>query len=228
MISSRIRSRAVALSTAAAVTAAAGVVAPSAFAQEETTPAAETAANETTADDETTETTADETADETTPEDEPDTEAPAAVAKVSVEIPADKTKQAITRNLEENDEVKAALAGHANVGWKHEGDSLPLGMKFSPVTATVTINPHTLRDKDPQTFEATDLDTGETLAEVTVKVTGVDTPNNPDNKPTPTTGRDIAIIFGVGAAIIAALAGMVQAFVPGGWQHVISYFGGNR
>ena len=215
MISSRIRSRAVALSTAAAVTAA-GVVAPSAFAQEETTPAAETAANETTADD------------ETTPEDEPDTEAPAAVAKVSVEIPADKTKQAITRNLEENDEVKAALAGHANVGWKHEGDSLPLGMKFSPVTATVTINPHTLRDKDPQTFEATDLDTGETLAEVTVKVTGVDTPNNPDNKPTPTTGRDIAIIFGVGAAIIAALAGMVQAFVPGGWQHVISYFGGNR
>lgn len=215
MISSRIRSRAVALSTAAAV-AAAGVVAPSAFAQEETTPAAETAANETTADD------------ETTPEDEPDTEAPAAVAKVSVEIPADKTKQAITRNLEENDEVKAALAGHANVGWKHEGDSLPLGMKFSPVTATVTINPHTLRDKDPQTFEATDLDTGETLAEVTVKVTGVDTPNNPDNKPTPTTGRDIAIIFGVGAAIIAALAGMVQAFVPGGWQHVISYFGGNR
>lgn len=215
MISSRIRSRAVALSTAAAV-AAAGVVAPSAFAQEETAPAAETAANETTADD------------ETTPEDEPDTEAPAAVAKVSVEIPADKTKQAITRNLEENDEVKAALAGHANVGWKHEGDSLPLGMKFSPVTATVTINPHTLRDKDPQTFEATDLDTGETLAEVTVKVTGVDTPNNPDNKPTPTTGRDIAIIFGVGAAIIAALAGMVQAFVPGGWQHVISYFGGNR
>lgn len=215
MISSRIRSRAVALSTAAAVTAA-GVVAPSAFAQEETTPTAETAANETTADD------------ETTPEDETDTEAPAAVAKVSVEIPADKTKQAITRNLEENDEVKAALAGHANVGWKHEGDSLPLGMKFSPVTATVTINPHTLRDKDPQTFEATDLDTGETLAEVTVKVTGVDTPNNPDNKPTPTTGRDIAIIFGVGAAIIAALAGMVQAFVPGGWQHVISYFGGNR
>lgn len=216
MISSRIRSRAVALSTAAAV-AAAGVVAPSAFAQEETTPAAETAANETTADD-----------DETTPEDEPDTEAPAAVAKVSVEIPADKTKQAITRNLEENDEVKAALDGHANVGWKHEGDSLPLGMKFSPVTATVTINPHTLRDKDPQTFEATDLDTGETLAEVTVKVTGVDTPNNPDNKPTPPTGRDIAIIFGVGAAIIAALAGMVQAFVPGGWQYVISYFGGNR
>ena len=217
MISSRIRSRAVALSTAAAAAVtAAGVVAPSAFAQEETTPAAETAANETTADD------------ETTPEDEPDTEAPAAVAKVSVEIPADKTKQAITRNLEENDEVKAALAGHANVGWKHEGDSLPLGMKFSPVTATVTINPHTLRDKDPQTFEATDLDTGETLAEVTVNVTGVDTPNNPDNKSTPTTGRDIAIIFGVGAAIIAALAGMVQAFVPGGWQHVISYFGGNR
>lgn len=215
MISSRIRSRAVALSTAAAV-AAVGVVAPSAFAQEETAPAAETTADETTADD------------EITPEDEPDTEAPAAVAKVSVEIPADKTKQAITRNLEENDEVKAALAGHANVGWKHEGDSLPLGMKFSPVTATVTINPHTLRDKDPQTFEATDLDTGETLAEVTVKVTGVDTPNNPDNKPTPTTGRDIAIIFGVGAAIIAALAGMVQAFVPGGWQHVISYFGGNR
>lgn len=215
MISSRIRSRAVALSTAAAV-AAAGVVAPSAFAQEETAPTAETAADETTADD------------ETTPEDEPDTEAPAAVAKVSVEIPADKTKQAITRNLEENDEVKAALAGHANVGWKHEGDSLPLGMKFSPVTATVTINPHTLREKDPQTFVATDLDTGETLAEVTVTVTGVDAPNNPDNKPTPTTGRDIAIIFGVGAAIIAALAGMVQAFVPGGWQHVISYFGGNR
>lgn len=227
MISSRIRSRAVALSTAAAV-AAAGVVAPSAFAQEETAPAAETTADETTADDETTETTADETADETTPEDEPDTEAPAAAAKVSVEIPADKTKQAITRNLEENDEVKAALAGHANVGWKHEGDSLPLGMKFSPVTATVTINPHTLRDKDPQTFEATDLDTGETLAEVTVKVTGVDAPKNPGDKPTPTTGRDIAIIFGVGAAIIAALAGMVQAFVPGGWQHVISYFGGNR
>ena len=220
MISSRIRSRAVALSTAAAV-AAAGVVAPSAFAQEETAPAAETTAAETAAN----ETTAD---DETTPEDEPDTEAPAAVAKVSVEIAADKTKQAITRNLEENDEVKDALAGHANVGWKHEGDSLPLGMKFSPVTATVTINPHTLRDKDPQTFVATDLDTGETLAEVTVKVTGVDTPNNPDNKPTPTTGRDIAIIFGVGAAIIAALAGMVQAFVPGGWQHVISYFGGNR
>lgn len=228
------RTRSIALATAAAVTAA-GVVAPSALAQEETSPDAETAAvsgseavdteSETAAVDE----SESEAAEETTPEDEPDTEAPATAAKVSIEIKVDKTKQSISRNLEENDEVKAALAGHANVGWKHEGDSLPLGMKFSPVTATVTINPNTLREKDPQTFVATDLDTGEVVAEVKVTVTGVaDTPTNPGDEPKKTTPRQVAIIVGVAAAIAATLAGMVQFLVPGGWQHVISYFSGQR
>lgn len=224
------RTRSIALATAAAVTAA-GVVAPSALAQEETAPDAETAAvSESAAPESESETPAadeSESESESAPEDEPETEAPATAAKVSIEIKADKTQQSIPTNLEENDEVAAALAGHANVGWKDK--KTPLGMKFSPVTATVTINPNTLRDKNPQTFVATDLDTGETLAEVTVNVTGVaDTPINPGNKVTPTTPRQVAIIVGVAAAIAATLAGMVQFLVPGGWQHVISYFSGQR
>lgn len=224
------RTRSIALATAAAVTAA-GVVAPSALAQEETAPDAETAAvSESAAPESESETpAADESESESAPEDEPETEAPATAAKVSIEIKADKTKQSISHNLEENDEVAAALAGHANVGWKHEGDSLPLGMKFSPVTATVTVNPNTLRDKTPQTFVATDLDTGEVVAEVTVNVTGVaDTPINPGDDIKKTTPQQVAIIVGVAAAIAATLAGMVQFLVPGGWQHVISYFSGQR
>lgn len=224
------RTRSIALATAAAVTAA-GVVAPSALAQEETAPDAETAAvSESAAPESESETPAadeSESESESTPEDEPDTEAPATAAKVSIEIKADKTQQSIPTNLEENDEVKAALAGHANVGWKDK--KTPLGMKFSPVTATVTINPNTLRDDTPQTFVATDLDTGEVVAEVEVTVTGVaDTPTNPGDKPKKTTPQQVAIIVGVAAAIAATLAGMVQFLVPGGWQHVISYFGGNR
>ena len=226
------RTRSIALATAAAVTAA-GVVAPSALAQEETAPDAETAAvSESAAPESESETPAadeseSESESESAPEDEPETEAPATAAKVSIEIKADKTQQSIPTNLEENDEVAAALAGHANVGWKDK--KTPLGMKFSPVTATVTINPNTLRDKNPQTFVATDLDTGETLAEVTVNVTGVaDTPINPGDKPKKTTPKQVAIIVGVAAAIAATLAGMVQFLVPGGWQHVISYFSGQR
>lgn len=224
------RTRSIALATAAAVTAA-GVVAPSALAQEETAPDAETAAvSESAAPESESETpAADESESESAPEDEPETEAPATAAKVSIEIEADKTKETISKNLENYDEVIAALAGHANVGWKHEGESLPLGMKFSTATAEVTIKPGQLRDKTPQTFVATDLATGEVVAEVTVNVTGVaDTPINPGDDIKKTTPQQVAIIVGVAAAIAATLAGMVQFLVPGGWQHVISYFSGQR
>lgn len=226
------RTRSIALATAAAVTAA-GVVAPSALAQEETAPDAETASvSESAAPESESETPAadeSESESESTPEDEPDTEAPATAAKVSIEIKADKTQQSIPTNLEENDEVKAALAGHANVGWSFKGDSLPVGMKFSTVSSTLTIQPGQLRDDTPRTFVATDLATGEVVAEVTVTVTGVsDAPVNPGDDIQKTTPRQVAIIVGVAAAIAAALAGMVQFLVPGGWQHVISYFTGQR
>lgn len=227
------RTRSIALATAAAVTAA-GVVVPSALAQEETAPDAETAAvsesaaPESESESETPAADESESESESTPEDEPETEAPATAAKVSIEIKADKTKQAITRNLEENDEVKAALAGHANVGWKHEGESLPLGMKFSTVSSKLTIYPGQLRGNSSHTFVATDLATGEVVAEVNVTAKGQKAPDNPDNEIKKTTPRQAAIIVGVAAAIAAALAGMVQFLVPGGWQHVISYFTGQR
>ena len=60
-------------------------------------------------------------------------------------------------------------------------------------------------------------------------VTGIsDAPVNPGNDIKKTTPRQVAIIVGVAAAIAATLAGMVQFLVPGGWQHVISYFSGQR
>ena len=146
-----------------------------------------------------------------------------------MEIEIDKSQQLVTRDLGTYDQVAAALAGYDVVGWSIKNGNLPLGFKFNATTATITIEPGQLRDKTPQVFVATDLDTGETIAEVEVTVKGVqDTPNNPGNEITKTTPRDIAIIAGVGLAIVAALAGMVQAFVPGGWQQVISYFSGNR
>lgn len=237
------RTRLVAAATATAVIAS-GVVSPSAFAQEETDPTAETApevaAPEESADP--SESEAPEAPGESTdpeapgesedpgesdPTDEP--EVPAQPAQIDMEIKIDKSKQLVTRQLETDDQVAAALAGHDVVGWSIKNGDTPLGFKFNATTATITIEPGQLRDKTPQVFVATDLDTGETVAEVTVTVEGVqDAPINPGNKITKTKPRDIAIIAGVGLAIVAALAGMVQAFVPGGWQQVISYFSGNR
>lgn len=231
------RTRLVAAATTTAVIAS-GVVSPSAFAQEETDPTAETApevaAPEESGDPSESEVPGDTEApgestdpDPTDPTDEP--EVPAQPAQIDVEIKIDKSQQQVTRELETDDQVAAALAGHDVVGWSIKNGNLPLGFKFNATTATITIEPGQLRDKTPQEFVATDLDTGETIAEVKVTVEGVqDAPINPGNKPTKTTPRDIAIIAGVGLAIVAALAGMVQAFVPGGWQQVISYFSGNR
>lgn len=222
------RTRLVAAATATAVIAS-GVISPSAFAQEETDPTAETAP-EVAAPEESEapgESTDPESPGESEAPDEP--EAPAQLAQIDVEIEINKDQQQVTRALETDNQVAAALAGHDVVGWSIKSGNLPLGFKFNATTATVTIEPGQLRDTTPQVFVATDLDTGETVAEVKVTVKGVqDTPTNPGNKITETKPRDIAIIAGVGLAIVAALAGMVQAFVPGGWQQVISYFSGNR
>lgn len=225
------RTRSIALATAAAVTAA-GVVVPSALAQEETAPDAETAAVSESAESESesaeseseSETTA---SDETDPEDEPgETTAP---AKINLTVKSDSNKSTVTRVLEEEDEVKKALENHPSVGWSIKDGSLPVGMKFSTVSSTLTIQPGQLRDKTPRTFVATDLATGEVVAEVEVTVTGVSgAPVNPGNDIKKTTPRQVAIIVGVAAAIAATLAGMVQFLVPGGWQHVISYFSGQR
>lgn len=222
------RTRLVAAATATAVIAS-GVISPSAFAQEEADPTAETAP-EVAAPEESEapgESTDPESPGESEAPDEP--EAPAQLAQIDVEIEINKDQQQVTRALETDNQVAAALAGYDVVGWSIKNGNLPLGFKFNATTATITIEPGQLRDKTPQVFVATDLDTGETIAEVEVTVKGVqDTPNNPGNEITKTTPRDIAIIAGVGLAIVAALAGMVQAFVPGGWQQVISYFSGNR
>ena len=240
------RTRSIALATAAAVTAA-GVVAPSALAQEETALDAETAAvsesaapeNESESESESAESAESESAesesesetpapDETDPEDEPagETTAP---AKIDLTVEADSDKSTVTRVLEEEDEVKKALENHPSVGWSIKDGSLPVGMKFSTVSSTLTIQPGQLRDDTPRTFVATDLATGEVVAEVEVTVTGIsDAPVNPGNDIKKTTPRQVAIIVGVAAAIAATLAGMVQFLVPGGWQHVISYFSGQR
>lgn len=235
------RTRSIALATAAAVTAA-GVVAPSALAQEETAPDAETAAvsesaapeseseTETPAVDEFESESESETPapDETDPEDEPADET-TAPAKINLTVKSDSTKSTVTHVLEEEDEVKKALENHPSVIWSIKDGSLPVGMKFSTVSSTLTIHPGQLRDKTPRTFVATDLATGEVVAEVTVNVTGVaDTPINPGDEIKKTTPQQVAIIVGVAAAIAATLAGMVQFLVPGGWQHVISYFSGQR
>lgn len=229
------RTRSIALAAAAAVTAA-GVVVPSALAQEETAPDAETAAVSESAESAESESAESESEsesetpapDETDPEDEPagETMAP---AKIDLTVTSDSTKSTVTRVLEEEDEVKKALENHPSVGWSFKGDSLPVGMKFSTVSSTLTIQPGQLRDDTPRTFVATDLATGEVVAEVTVTVTGIsDAPVNPGNDIKKTTPRQVAIIVGVAAAIAATLAGMVQFLVPGGWQHVISYFSGQR
>lgn len=232
------RTRSIALAAAAAVTAA-GVVVPSALAQEETAPDAETAAvSESAAPENESESAESEsesesesetpTPDETDPEDEPagETTAP---AKINLTVKSDSTKSTVTHVLEEEDEVKKALENHPSVGWSFKGDSLPVGMKFSTVSSTLTIHPGQLRDDTPRTFVATDLATGEVVAEVEVTVTGIsDAPVNPGNDIKKTTPRQVAIIVGVAAAIAATLAGMVQFLVPGGWQHVISYFSGQR
>ena len=228
------RTRSIALAAAAAVTAA-GVVVPSALAQEETTPDAETAAVSESAESESESESAESESesetpapDETDPEDEPagETMAP---AKIDLTVKSDSTKSTVTHVLEEEDEVKKALENHPSVGWSIKDGSLPVGMKFSTVSSTLTIQPGQLRDDDPHTFVATDLATGEVVAEVEVTVTGIsDAPVNPGNDIKKTTPRQVAIIVGVAAAIAATLAGMVQFLVPGGWQHVISYFSGQR
>lgn len=223
------RTRSIALAAAAAVTAA-GVVVPSALAQEETAPDAETAAvSESAAPENESESESETPApDETDPEDEPagETTAP---AKINLTVKSDSNKSTVTRVLEEEDEVKKALENHPSVGWSIKDGSLPVGMKFSTVSSTLTIHPGQLRDKNPRTFVATDLATGEVVAEVEVTVTGVsDAPVNPSDKRKDATPRQVAIIVGVAAAIAATLAGMVQFLVPGGWQHVISYFSGQR
>ena len=223
------RTRSIALAAAAAVTAA-GVVVPSALAQEETAPDAETTAVSESAAPENESESESETpaSDETDPEDVPagETTAP---AKINLTVKSDSNKSTVTRKLEEEDEVKKALENHPSVSWSIKDGSLPVGMKFSTVSSTLTIQPGQLRDDTPRTFVATDLATGEVVAEVTVNVTGVsDAPVNPGDDIQKTTPRQVAIIVGVAAAIAAALAGMVQFLVPGGWQHVISYFTGQR
>lgn len=234
------RTRSIALATAAAVTAA-GVVAPSALAQEETAPDAETAAVSESAAPENESETETPAADESESESESETPAPGETdteeepagettpAQINLTVEAKSDKSTVTRVLEDEPEVAKALENHPSVSWSIKDGSLPVGMKFSTVSSTLTIQPGQLRDKSSQTFVATDLATGEVVAEVTVTVTGVaDTPINPGNKVTPTTPRQVAIIVGVAAAIAATLAGMVQFLVPGGWQHVISYFSGQR
>ena len=224
------RTRSIALAAAAAVTAA-GVVVPSALAQEETAPDAETAAVSESAESESESAESESETpapDETDPEDEPagETMAP---AKIDLTVKSDSTKSTVTRVLEEEDEVKKALENHPSVGWSIKDGSLPVGMKFSTVSSTLTIQPGQLRDDTPRTFVATDLATGEVVAEVEVTVTGVSgAPVNPSDKRKDATPRQVAIIVGVAAAIAATLAGMVQFLVPGGWQHVISYFSGQR
>ena len=223
------RTRSIALAAAAAVTAA-GVVVPSALAQEETAPDAETAAVSESAESESESAESESETpapDETDPEDEPgETTAP---AKINLTVKSDSNKSTVTRVLEEEDEVKKALENHPSVGWSIKDGSLPVGMKFSTVSSTLTIQPGQLRDDTPRTFVATDLATGEVVAEVEVTVTGIShAPVNPGNGVDPTTPRQVAIIVGVAAAIAATLAGMVQFLVPGGWQHVISYFSGQR
>lgn len=228
------RTRSIALAAAAAVTAS-GVVVPSAIAQEETAPDAETAAvsESTESESESAESESESesetpASDETDPEDVPagETTAP---AKINLTVKSDSNKSTVTRKLEEEDEVKKALENHPSVSWSLKDGSLPVGMKFSTVSSTLTIQPGQLRDDTPRTFVATDLATGEVVAEVTVNVTGVsDAPVNPGDDIQKTTPRQVAIIVGVAAAIAAALAGMVQFLVPGGWQHVISYFTGQR
>lgn len=233
------RTRSIALATAAAVTAA-GVVAPSALAQEETSPDAETAAvsgseavdteSETAAVDESESESESETpaTGETATEDEPADET-TAPSQVNLTVEVESGKSTVTRVLEDESAVKKALENHPSVSWSIKDGSLPVGMKFSTVSSTLTIKPGQLRDKTPQTFVATDLATGEVVAEVTVNVTGVaDTPINPGDDIKKTTPQQVAIIVGVAAAIAATLAGMVQFLVPGGWQHVISYFSGQR
>ena len=230
------RTRSIALAAAAAVTAA-GVVVPSAVAAGETAPEAETTAVSESAAPETTPETESESEsesesetpapDETNPEDEPagETMAP---AKINLTVEADPAKSTVTHVLEEENEVKKALENHPSVSWSLKDGSLPVGMKFSTVSSTLTIYPGQLRGKVSHTFVATDLATGEVVAEVTVTAKGQDSPQNPDNEIKKTTPRQVAIIVGVAAAIAAALAGMVQFLVPGGWQHVISYFSGQH
>lgn len=229
------RTRSIALAAAAAVTAA-GVVVPSAIAQEETAPDAETAAVSESAVSESAESAESESEsesetpapDETDPEDEPE-DATTAPAQINLTVEADSDKSTISRVLlEEEDEVKKALENHPSVSWSFKGDSLPVGMKFSTVSSELTIDFNQLRGKVSHTFAATDLATGEIIAEVTVTATGEDAPVNPGDKRKDATPLQVAIIVGVAAAIAAALAGMVQFLVPGGWQHVISYFTGQR
>ena len=130
------RTRSIALAAAAAVTAA-GVVVPSALAQEETTPDAETAAVSESAESESESESAESESesetpapDETDPEDEPagETMAP---AKIDLTVKSDSTKSTVTHVLEEEDEVKKALENHPSVGWSIKDGSLPVGMKFS-------------------------------------------------------------------------------------------------
>jgi len=228
------RTRSIALAAAAAVTAS-GVVVPSAIAQEETAPDAETAAVSESAVSESAESESESESesetpapDETDPEDEPE-DATTAPAQINLTVEADSDKSTISRVLlEEEDEVKKALENHPSVSWSFKGDSLPVGMKFSTVSSELTIDFNQLRGKVSHTFAATDLATGKIIAEVTVTATGEDAPVNPGDKRKDATPRQVAIIVGVAAAIAAALAGMVQFLVPGGWQHVISYFTGQR
>lgn len=223
------RTRSIALAAAAAVTAS-GVVVPSALAQEETAPDAETAAVSESAESESesaeseSETTA---PDETDPEDEPADET-VTPAQINLTVEADSDKSTVTHVLEEESEVKTALKNHPSVSWSIKDGSLPVGMKFSTVSSKLTIYPGQLRGNSSHTFVATDLATGEVVAEVNVTAKGQKAPDNPDNEIKKTTPRQVAIIVGVAAAIAAALAGMVQFLVPGGWQHVISYFTGQR
>lgn len=228
------RTHSIALAAAAAVTAA-GVVVPSAVAAGETAPDAETAAVSESA--ESAESESAESAEsesetpapgESDPEDEPE-DATTAPAQVKITVESDSDKSTVTHVLENEPEVKKALENHPSVSWSLKDGSLPVGMKFSTVSSTLTLYPGQLRDDTPRTFVATDLATDEVVAEVTVNVTGVaDAPVNPSDKRKDATPRQVAIIVGVAAAIAATLAGMVQFLVPGGWQHVISYFTGQR
>ena len=132
------RTRSIALAAAAAVTAA-GVVVPSALAQEETAPDAETAAVSESAESESESAESESETpapDETDPEDEPagETMAP---AKIDLTVKSDSTKSTVTRVLEEEDEVKKALENHPSVGWSIKDGSLPVGMKFSTVAWTI-------------------------------------------------------------------------------------------
>lgn len=223
------RTRSIALAAAAAVTAA-GVVVPSALAQEETAPDAETAAVSESAESAAPESESESETpdlDESDPEDEPADET-VTPAQINLTVEAESDKSTVTHVLEEESEVKTALKNHPSVSWSIKDGSLPVGMKFSTVSSKLTIYPGQLRGNSSHTFVATDLATGEVVAEVNVTAKGQKAPDNPDNEIKKTTPRQVAIIVGVAAAIAAALAGMVQFLVPGGWQHVISYFTGQR